>query len=264
MYSLDLHRIHRRCAALGALLLAFVGACGPWLEPRSGDPAEVDPASTRRVAVYADARAAAGGPEDFEPDDPQTEPAANAVTRRVVLLGTELRERRVPRATGGGQGIAEAALAAVDDATRAAALAATSSTDEVFALPVREADITSPFGMRRHPISGRRRMHRGVDFRGERGTPVYATASGRAVMAGYCDRGTGNCIVIDHPGGWRSQYFHLDEVHIPVNSVVRQGQHIGDIGSTGRSTGPHLHFQIGRVGGEARDPMTLIGEPLVP
>ncbi len=261
MYSRNLHHSLGRLVALATLAAAALGGCGPWLDPRSDDPAEVDPASARRVAVYADARAASGGPEDVEPSEPVEEPPGPTtfpVARRVVVLSPEVPAEPV------AVGTTEAALALVEEAARSAQTAAADHTDEVFVLPVRDADITSPFGMRRHPISGRRRMHRGVDFRGARGTPVFATASGRAVMAGYCDRGTGNCIVIDHPGGWRSQYFHLDEVHIPVNSVVRQGQHIGDIGSTGRSTGPHLHFQIGRAGGEARDPMTLIGERLVP
>jgi murein DD-endopeptidase MepM/ murein hydrolase activator NlpD len=133
---------------------------------------------------------------------------------------------------------------------------------ERFAVPVAEPSVTSGYGMRRDPLRPRRRrMHRGVDYRGEPGTPVYATASGRAVMAGWCDRGTGNCIVLDHPHGWRSQYFHLSRVRIANGDWVEQGQHIGDIGSTGRSTGPHLHFQLGRDG-HAVDPEELYGTPL--
>jgi len=126
-----------------------------------------------------------------------------------------------------------------------------------------ERRITSYFGMRRDPIHGRMRMHRGVDYGAPTGSPVYATASGRALMAGYCDRGTGNCVVIEHANGWRSQYFHLNAVHIPVNAEVSRGDHIGDVGSTGRATGPHLHFQIGQSG-QAIDPLDLIGEPLSP
>lgn len=136
------------------------------------------------------------------------------------------------------------------------------TTDEVFLSPVEEISVSSPFGVRRDPIRrSRRRMHRGVDLRGERGTPVYATASGRALMAGWCDGGTGNCVVLEHRHGWRSQYFHMSRVHIRAGQWVEQGTHIGDIGSTGRSTGPHLHFQLGR-NGQAVDPMPLIGAPL--
>ena len=124
-----------------------------------------------------------------------------------------------------------------------------------FVFPVEEPDVTSPFGMRRDPLDrSRHRMHRGTDFRGPTGTPVYATEGGRALMAGYCDRGTGNCVVLEHPSGWRSQYFHLSAVHIRVGTWVERGVHIGDIGSTGRSTGPHLHFQLSHLGVDV-DPM---------
>ena len=104
-------------------------------------------------------------------------------------------------------------------------------------------------------------MHRGTDFGAPSGTPVHATASGEVVLAGWCDRGTGNCVVIDHAGGWRSQYFHMSSVSVRAGSTVAQGERIGAVGSTGRSTGPHLHFQVGREG-EATDAEPLFGEPV--
>ena len=132
------------------------------------------------------------------------------------------------------------------------------STAPLFLVPVDAPEVTSPFGVRRDPLDrSRRRMHRGTDFRGSVGTPVYATAPGRALMAGYCDRGTGNCVVLEHADGWRSQYFHLSAVHISAGAEVSGGDHIGDIGSTGRSTGPHLHFQLSKDG-VAVDPMEII------
>jgi murein DD-endopeptidase MepM/ murein hydrolase activator NlpD len=189
------------------------------------------------------------------PDDRET--TTTRVVSREGVGGTELNgtsvERSVTRVDLGTEPVAEVADGTADEMPR---------SDECFALPVENPEITSPFGMRDDPIRrGRIRMHRGVDLRGATGTPVYATASGVALMAGYCDRGTGNCVVIEHPHGWRSQYFHLNAVHIRAGETVEQGEHIGDIGSTGRSTGPHLHFQLGRDG-EAVDPMTLIGAPL--
>lgn len=133
---------------------------------------------------------------------------------------------------------------------------------ERWAIPVREPRVTSRFGPRIDPITGAPgRMHRGVDFGHPTGTPVYATASGRVLMAGWCDRGTGNCIVIEHANGWRSQYFHLSRVTIAAGTTVAQGDAIGEIGSTGRSTGPHLHFQLGPPG-EAYDPEPLFGTPV--
>ncbi len=133
---------------------------------------------------------------------------------------------------------------------------------EVFLMPVTTPEVTSPFGMRQDPIDPRRtRMHRGLDLRGNSSTPVYATASGEVLMAGYCDRGTGNCVVIEHQFGWRSQYFHLSSVTARAGETVEAGEHIGNVGSTGRATGPHLHFQLGR-NGDAVDPMHWIGQPL--
>lgn len=128
-----------------------------------------------------------------------------------------------------------------------------------FIFPMADPQVTSSYGVRTDPLDcTRQRMHRGTDFRGASGTPVYATEAGHALMAGYCDRGTGNCVVLEHANGWRSQYFHLRAVHIRAGSWVARGDHIGDVGSTGRSTGPHLHFQLSRDGVDV-DPMEHIG-----
>jgi len=133
---------------------------------------------------------------------------------------------------------------------------------EVWTVPVANPRVTSPFGPRIDPITGQAgRMHRGTDYGGATGTPIYATGSGRVLMAGWCDRGTGNCVVIEHEGGWRSQYFHMDTVTIRAGTRVAQGEQIGTIGSTGRSTGPHLHFQVGRDG-TAVDPELIFGTPI--
>ena len=133
---------------------------------------------------------------------------------------------------------------------------------ERWADPIRDARLTSRFGPRIDPINGHRgKMHRGIDFAAPMGTPVLATASGTVVLAGWCSRGTGNCVVIDHGDGWKSQYFHLSRVDVAAGAQVGQGQRVGGLGSTGRSTGPHLHFQIGR-GREARDPMRHLGKPV--
>lgn len=186
-----------------------------------------------------------------EPDEPPTQTRQLVRQRDPVCLddGPQLPRRTVRRVEAGG--VMEEPAADL-----------TVVLGESFLIPVAEPEVTSHFGMRSDPINpSRRRMHRGVDLRGATGTPVLATASGRALMAGYCDRGTGNCVVIEHAHGWRSQYFHLDEVHIRAGQAVSQGDRIGDIGATGRATGPHLHFQLGREGA-AEDPMPLMGQPL--
>ena len=133
---------------------------------------------------------------------------------------------------------------------------------ERWAVPVEEPRITSRYGPRIDPITGQPgRMHRGTDFGHPTGTPVYAPASGRVLMAGWCTAGTGNCVVMEHTGGWRTQYFHLSRVRTRSGTEVAQGERIGDIGSTGRSTGPHLHFQMSR-GGVDIDPETAFGTPV--
>lgn len=138
----------------------------------------------------------------------------------------------------------------------------TSGASEVWIQPIAAPRVTSRFGPRIDPITGERgRMHRGIDYGAESGTPVLAAASGEVILGGWCDRGTGNCIVIEHAGGWRTQYFHLSAVHVGPGDRVAQGEAIGEVGSTGRSTGPHLHFQVGQ-GPEAVDPESMFGTPV--
>lgn len=113
--------------------------------------------------------------------------------------------------------------------------------------PLDAARISSGFGMRRHPILGYSRMHQGVDFAAPAGTPVYAAGDGRIAFAGT--RGAyGTTIVIAHAGGTSTLYAHLAAIQrgLRPGSAVRQGQVIGRVGSTGLSTGPHLHFEVRR------------------
>ena len=117
--------------------------------------------------------------------------------------------------------------------------------------------ISSSYGMRWHPILGRRMMHRGIDFQAPQGAPVYAAAEGVVVEAGR--RGAyGKCVVILHDSGYQTLYAHVsgfaDGIH--SGAWVRQGQLVGYVGSTGRSTGPHLHFEV-RVGGTQVDPASV-------
>lgn len=134
--------------------------------------------------------------------------------------------------------------------------------DGYWRVPIDDPRVTSRFGPRIHPVTGEvGRMHRGIDYGAPTGTPVYATADGEVLLGGYCDGATGNCVVIDHGNGWRSQYFHLSRVDVGAGDRVRAGEQIGAVGSTGRSTGPHLHFQLG-LGTEAIDPELLLGMPI--
>ena len=129
------------------------------------------------------------------------------------------------------------------------------------ALPVRkpvfgDIDMSSPFGMRMDPFVKGPAIHTGVDMRGDSGDPVRATANGTVTTAGV-NGGYGKMVEIDHGNGLSTRYGHLSAIDVSVGQTVRLGQTIGKIGSTGRSTGPHLHYET-RVDGEAVDPQKYL------
>ena len=111
--------------------------------------------------------------------------------------------------------------------------------------PINGARLSSPFGMRKHPISGFNKMHRGTDFAAPLGTPIMASGSGTITRAKWCGGG-GNCIKIKHNSTYETIYAHMKSFAkgIKVGKKVRQGQIIGYVGSTGISTGPHLHYEV--------------------
>jgi len=115
--------------------------------------------------------------------------------------------------------------------------------------------ITSYFGWRRHPILGFSRLHKGMDFGAAWGSPVYAATDGRVVRAGWSG-GYGNQVRIEHGGGIATSYSHLSRIAAGAGGVVRAGQIIGYVGSTGLSTGPHLHYELHR-NGVAVDPRSV-------
>ena len=110
--------------------------------------------------------------------------------------------------------------------------------------PMSYRAFTSPFGWRTHPISGTRKFHYGVDLAAPTGTPIYATRAGTVDTASYQAGGAGNYVQINHGDGYRSVYMHMTRYVVKVGQHVSQGQLIGYCGSTGGSTGPHLHFGI--------------------
>lgn len=126
-----------------------------------------------------------------------------------------------------------------------------------FANPVKNAfRFTSKFGYRRDPKTGGRRMHSGVDFAAGLGTPLYATADGVVVHAGW-QSGYGRLVKIQHEFGIETRYAHLSKLRVKVGQRVSRGQRIGDMGASGRVTGVHLHYEV-RVGGKAVNPMIYI------
>lgn len=130
-------------------------------------------------------------------------------------------------------------------------------THTLKSVPVRrplpgELEVSSGFGVRTDPFVHRPAMHTGLDLRGEMGEPVHATADGIVTIAGW-DGGYGNLVEIDHGNGLSTRFGHLSKILVKVGEHVRIGEVIGRIGSTGRSTGPHLHYET-RINGEPVDP----------
>jgi murein DD-endopeptidase MepM/ murein hydrolase activator NlpD len=131
----------------------------------------------------------------------------------------------------------------------------------LIAVPVRkpvfgEVDMSSPFGMRMDPFLKGPAIHTGIDLRGDKGDPVRATANGTVTIASW-QGGYGNMVEIDHGHGLATRYGHMSEIDVKVGQAVRIGQTIGRIGSTGRSTGPHLHYET-RINGDAVDPQKFL------
>jgi murein DD-endopeptidase MepM/ murein hydrolase activator NlpD len=121
---------------------------------------------------------------------------------------------------------------------------------------VGEVEFTSGFGVRSDPFLGRPAMHTGLDFRAATGDPVRATANGKVVSSGWAG-GYGRMVEIDHGNGLSTRYGHLSEISVRIGDVIKIGQVIGAVGSTGRSTGPHLHYET-RIDGDAVDPQKFL------
>ena len=123
--------------------------------------------------------------------------------------------------------------------------------------PLRSYTITSPFGMRVHPISGVYKMHEGVDLSAPQGTPIYAARSGKVTTTSFQAGGAGYYVSINHGDGFSSVYMHMTHYIVKPGDYVNAGQVIGYVGSTGGSTGPHLHFGIA-YNGSYVNPMNYI------
>ncbi|MBK9082115.1 MAG: M23 family metallopeptidase [Rhizobiales bacterium] len=119
-----------------------------------------------------------------------------------------------------------------------------------------DAEQTSGFGARVDPFLGRAAMHSGVDFRGDVGSPIRATAGGTVVTAGWSG-GYGNMVEIEHANGITTRYAHMSAINVSEGQTVEAGAVVGKLGSTGRSTGPHLHYEV-RIDGDAVDPARFL------
>ena len=140
-------------------------------------------------------------------------------------------------------------------ARRAAGIAGAPAAPGILAWPV-IGTITSPFGYRQNPFGGGLEFHQGLDIAAPMGTTVTAAAAGTVISAGWYG-GYGNYILIDHGGGMSTGYGHLSQIFVSDGQQVQKGQAIGAVGSTGASTGPHLHFEV-RINGKPTDPTAYL------
>ncbi|UUR07718.1 M23 family metallopeptidase [Sphingomonas glaciei] len=123
--------------------------------------------------------------------------------------------------------------------------------------PVKTAEFTSSFGVRNDPFGRGAAMHAGIDLAGPHGTPIYATADGTVTDAGFNSGGYGNLVKLDHGRGIETRYGHLAAFSVRAGDRVKRGQLIGRMGSTGRSTGSHLHYEV-RIDGRAVNPIPFM------
>ena len=122
--------------------------------------------------------------------------------------------------------------------------------------PVKGGRVGSPFGFRIDPFNGRSALHTGLDFPGDVGTPIHAAAGGVVIVQEY-HSAYGNMIEVDHGKGLITRYAHTSRVLVKKGDIVKRGQKIAEVGSTGRSTGPHLHFEVW-VSGVVQDPQRFL------
>lgn len=146
----------------------------------------------------------------------------------------------------------------VGGAAGAIVFAPTTSVSVPSRMPLGDARMTSGYGMRYHPVTGGRSRHKGIDLAAPTGTPVYATADGTVKMSQrYSSYGL--YVSIDHGAELETRYAHLSGLNVSAGASVRKGDLIGFVGSTGRSTGPHLHYEV-RVDGQAVNPVPYMAE----
>jgi murein DD-endopeptidase MepM/ murein hydrolase activator NlpD len=123
-------------------------------------------------------------------------------------------------------------------------------------MPVNDVRFTSGFGMRTNPVEGGRRAHKGVDLAGPTGTPIHAAADGVVGRADWFG-GYGLYVALEHGGNMETRYGHMSRLNVAAGQRVHKGDVIGYIGSTGHSTGPHLHYEV-RIAGEAVNPIPYL------
>ena len=234
------------CLALGLLTAPAANANEPGLEPDAADGTLIaNPASVANVsASTASATNAPASDEPIEQNAP-TDLADGDVRFRQLFASWSALANAPELSPGMAAPIAEPVSVSIPSL-----------------IPVRNARMSSGFGMRNHPVLRRRRHHAGIDLAAPTGTPIYASASGTVGRADWFSS-YGLFISIDHGADLETRYAHLSRLAVQAGDRVEKGELIGYVGSTGRSTGPHLHYEV-RVDGVAVNPIPYMVEKETP
>lgn len=225
--------------------------------PVEGEGSETTGQRAESVNEPYDARLAAGEPPEVRlmPENmrryerPQRPAKAAPIEDRTVVASAGAGNAMAAQGSFAGGSAVDSQLSAEE----------TERLKLVASLPVLDSPVdgavSSPYGWRNDPFTGQRTFHAGVDYQAPEGAPVRACWDGEVVFAGE-KPGYGKIVVLEHQGGWRSFYGHAEGLDVSQGDVVKAGRKIAGVGSTGRSTGPHLHFEI-RHQGQAFDPEGL-------
>ena len=181
-------------------------------------------------------------------------------SQSIALIGTAiLAMAAAPMGAGGSAARTDpAAIPALPPVTAVPTPAGPVMREIGFEQPLRGFDANSPFGLRRLAGEARIRAHKGIDMAAPTGTSVFAAAEGRVLRTGYEADGYGHFIELGHPNGMTTLYGHLSRIDVARGTVITGGSRIGLVGSTGYSTGPHLHFEVRRNGIQV-NPSRILG-----
>lgn len=130
-------------------------------------------------------------------------------------------------------------------------------TDDAALIAPTKGKTTSKYGYRQNPVTKKYAFHKGIDIAAPKGTKVVASAGGVVATSNYLNNGYGNCVIIEHANNVKTLYAHLDQRIVAAGDIVIQGQKIGTVGTTGRATGPHLHYEVYK-GGKSINPEELV------
>lgn len=191
-------------------------------------------------------------------EDVRSEISDNAKELQELLEKAEEERKKAEEEKAAKAAAAAAAAASASSSASSSSEAgpSVSSGSGTFTHPCPGARVTSPFGHRSSPTAGASTYHQGVDLAIAAGSPVYAAAAGKVVSTGY-NSVEGNNITVNHGNGLVTKYKHLSKIYVSAGQSVSRGQNIGAVGSTGVSTGPHLHFEV-RVNGTAVNPLSYL------